>query len=118
MPLKSIKITAATVFITDIPVRLMRRHGSGDVALLARREGAELEIDVSDQGPGFSRDLAPRAFERFARGEVGVRGGAGLGLAIVHAIAEAHGGTATIVDGVSGGATVRLRIPLQDPEAR
>ena len=30
--LKQIKITALTVFVTDIPVRLMRRHGSGDVA--------------------------------------------------------------------------------------
>jgi signal transduction histidine kinase len=71
-----------------------------------------IEIDVSDQGPGFSADLAPHAFERFARdGGERARSGAGLGLAIVRAIAEAHGGTATIVDGATGGATVRLRFP-------
>jgi signal transduction histidine kinase len=89
------------------------RHGAGDIRMSARRDSEAVEIDVSDEGPGFAAELAPRAFERFARG-AGARtqGGAGLGLAIVRAIAEAHGGTATIVAGGNPGATVRLRIPL------
>ncbi len=89
------------------------RHGAGEVLLAARPHDGMLEIDVSDEGPGFSAELAPRAFERFARGG-GTRttSGAGLGLAIVRAIAEAHGGTAAIVDASSKGATMRLRIPL------
>jgi two-component system OmpR family sensor kinase len=51
-------------------------------------------------------------FERFTRGNgKDTRSGAGLGLAIVRAIADAHGATATIVSSDSAGATVRLRFP-------
>lgn len=86
------------------------RHGTGDIRLSARQDGEAIEIEVSDEGSGFSGQLATRAFERFARGD-GARsgGGAGLGLAIVRGIAEAHGGTATIVAAPERGGTVRLR---------
>jgi two-component system, OmpR family, sensor kinase len=88
------------------------RHGAGDVKIAARGDAEAVEIDVSDSGPGFPPDLQPSAFERFARGaEARSHGGAGLGLAIVRAIAEAHGGTATIVDSPAGSTTVRLRMP-------
>ncbi len=54
-------------------------------------------FSVHDDGPGFPPGLAEHAFERFARGDVartrGDQGGAGLGLALVHAIVTAHGGT-------------------------
>jgi two-component system, OmpR family, sensor kinase len=89
------------------------RHGGGEIRLSARRSQEEIEIDVSDQGPGFPAELEPRVFERFASGDgERTRSGAGLGLAIVRAIAEAHGATATVVDTSSVGATVRLRFPL------
>src|SRR5918999_1271253 len=79
--------------------------------LRARRSQADggVELEVADAGPGFDRDLADRAFERFARGDAArTRGGTGLGLAIVRAIAEAHGGRAEIVTGGGPGAAVRL----------
>ena len=88
------------------------RHGAGDIRLSAREQNGAVEIEVGDQGSGFPTELAPRAFERFARGGNTSTRGAGLGLAIVHTIAEAHGGSAEIVDGSSRGATIRLRIPL------
>ena len=88
------------------------RHGEGDVALSARQGPDGVEVDVSDQGPGFPPELESRAFERFARaGGERSRGGSGLGLAIVLAIAEAHEGTAAIVENGSRGATVRLCFP-------
>ena len=74
------------------------RHGEGEVVLGARREEGGVAIQVSDSGEGFPADLAARAFERFARGDQARTGsGAGLGLAIVRAVAEAHGGRAEIV---------------------
>jgi two-component system OmpR family sensor kinase len=87
------------------------RHGDGDVLLRARAATAGVELEVADEGPGFGDDIAGRAFERFTRGDVARRrGGAGLGLAIVRAIAEAHGGAVEIVPGP--GARVRVWIPV------
>jgi len=55
-----------------------------------------VRLTVEDDGPGIPRELKARVFERFVRG-AGDRGGSsGLGLSIVHAVAESHGGTVTI----------------------
>jgi signal transduction histidine kinase len=89
------------------------RHGAGTIQLAARRQNGTIVLDVSDEGAGFPPELRPHAFERFARADgARTRGGAGLGLAIVRAIAEAHGGTAEIYELDPNSATVRLRIPV------
>jgi two-component system, OmpR family, sensor kinase len=74
-------------------------------------------IEISDDGPGFEAAVLPRAFERFARangarpGPAGTSG-AGLGLAIVAALVDAHGGTVTADnESVLGGARVQVRLP-------
>jgi two-component system, OmpR family, sensor kinase len=89
------------------------RHGDGDVVLRAGAVDGGTTLEVSDSGAGFDPSLAESAFERFTRGDAArTRGGAGLGLAIVRAIAEAHGGSAEIV--ATAGATVRVRLPASD----
>jgi two-component system, OmpR family, sensor kinase len=83
------------------------RHAATTVVLTAERDGDAVALVVRDDGPGFPPGFAERAFDRFARAEGGT-GGAGLGLAIVAAIAEAHGGRATARTHPAGGAEVRL----------
>ena len=85
-----------------------------EVLLRAEMAGPELVIEVCDRGPGFPQSFLPHAFERFARPDLGRArgdGGAGLGLSIVQAIAQAHGGRAVAGNRDGGGAVVRLEIP-------
>ena len=92
------------------------RHGRGDVDVRASRQGSRLEVHVVDQGPGFSEDFLPVAFERFSREDQARTGeGAGLGLTLAKAIAELHGGTAHAANREGGGADAWLALPLDVP---
>ena len=86
-------------------------HGSSAVRLEAARDGDSVALRVSDEGDGFPPDFLPSAFERFSRADPArTTGGAGLGLAIVDAVARAHGGHVSAV-----GATVTLVLPAHQP---
>ncbi|MGO8685292.1 MAG: ATP-binding protein [Thermoleophilia bacterium] len=88
------------------------RYGSGDVRVAAAEDGAWVNVHVRDQGPGFPVEFIDRAFDRFTRGHAGGgQSGSGIGLAIVAAVASAHGGSATASNAASGGADVCLRLP-------
>jgi two-component system OmpR family sensor kinase len=88
------------------------RHGEGEVVLAAEASDGAVELHVRDEGPGFPEDLLPSAFERFTRGDPArTRGGAGLGLPIVAAIAAAHGGSAQALNRTEGGADVWIALP-------
>jgi two-component system, OmpR family, sensor kinase len=89
------------------------RHGAGAVHLGAKTANGHVEIHVRDDGGGFPPPFLGQAFERFTRPQTGRVGeGSGLGLSIVRAIAEAHGGTARAANGTGGGADVWLVLPL------
>jgi two-component system OmpR family sensor kinase len=77
-------------------------------------------LDVTDHGPGMSRDQARRVFERFYRADQArtrTTGGSGLGLAIVAALVAAQGGLASVRTTEGQGATFRISLPLA-PEAQ
>jgi len=84
------------------------------IVLAARASGPDLDIEVRDDGPGFPPAFLAHAFERFRRPDSGRSrddGGAGLGLAIVQAIAAAHGGAAVARNTPGGGVIVGLHLP-------
>ena len=83
---------------------------SGRVWIVVARDGADVLVDVEDDGPGVPAAERDRIFEGFVRLEP-VRGpGAGLGLAIARRVAREHGGDLTCVAGGRGGRFV-LRLP-------
>lgn len=103
------------------------------VVIRARRDGSEARVTITDTGPGIGPELRPAMFRRFHRrldravgtrtrtglGSAGSDGrgfapgsGSGLGLAIVHQICVAHGGSVELLDGPDGrGLTVLVRLP-------
>ena len=89
------------------------RHGQGTVQLRSRRvDGNAVELGVSDEGAGFPEEFRPRAFERFSRAEVHrTSPGSGLGLAVVAAIAAAHGGTVQAAPANGAGCAVWITLP-------
>ena len=83
----------------------------GTVRVTARRMNGIARLVVEDTGPGFRPDLLSRAFQPFTRGDAETAGstGAGLGLSIVRAVAEAHGGSA-VAENTPDGARVTLEV--------
>ncbi len=112
------EVQADSVVLAD-PLRLEQalgnlvenalRHGGPTIRLGLESRGDVVELHVRDDGPGFSREFLPRAFERFTRADSSRAGeGSGLGLAIVQAIAVAHGGVCGARNLPGGGADVWL----------
>jgi two-component system, OmpR family, sensor kinase len=93
-------------------VRAHTPAGTPASVLVARRAD-RIEIEVRDAGPGMQPDVQAHAFDRFYRGDPSRSsdsGGAGLGLSVVRAIAEAHGGSARLGE-TAAGTSVVVEIP-------
>ena len=94
-------------------------EAGGHIVLRAESEGdKELVISIIDDGIGIDAADLPHVFDRFYRTDQARDrriGGSGLGLAIARAIVEAHGGTIAVEsDGLGQGATVTIRLPLNE----
>ncbi len=87
------------------------------ISLGSAVRAATVVLWVADTGPGVRPEDVDVIFDRFSRGSAGGarehRAGAGLGLAIVRAIAEAHGGRATLDPGPGTGARFTVELPLR-----
>ena len=122
MPVKA-ALPAAPVLVRGSAAALARmignlvdnavKYGSeAEVSLHATAK--EGEILVEDRGPGIPAAERETIFEPFRRLEPSrsrARGGAGLGLAIAHRVAEGHGGSIVVEDRPGGGARFRVRLP-------
>jgi two-component system, OmpR family, sensor kinase len=84
-----------------------------------RRDAGDALVEVADDGPGMAPEDASRVFERFYRADssrVRDSGGAGLGLSIVSAVIDAHGGSVSVESEPGRGTTFRVRLPLAPSE--
>jgi len=85
-----------------------------NIGVKAHRAGADVEIDVIDDGPGMPEQQLEHIFERFTRGDAGETqrvGGTGLGLAISKSLIELHGGTIEADSTPGQGSIFRIRLP-------
>jgi len=88
----------------------------GTISVGVRRAGGDAALTVADTGEGIPPEDLPRVWDRFyradpARARQNGQGGLGLGLAIVHAIVRAHGGTTAITSTPGVGTTVTITLP-------
>jgi len=99
------------------------RHtpAGGEIILRASRADHRVRIAVRDTGPGISPEHVVHVFDRFykvdaSRAADGSPGGSGLGLSIVKAIVERHGGSITAANAPGGGALFEILLPAPPAE--
>lgn len=108
-----VHVTWAKRALRNLVANALRYGGGAEVAVL--REGREAVLRVTDDGPGIPEDRLAAMTEPFVRGEASRNretGGAGLGLTLARAIAEAHGGRLVLENRTEGGLSAELRLPL------
>jgi two-component system, OmpR family, sensor kinase len=126
-PQRSIEVSIEPATVTGDETRLRqvldnllanaRAHTPADttVSVELRSGDGHATLTVADHGPGLTEEQAARVFERFYRADSSrarASGGVGLGLSIVAAVTEAHGGTAEVRPTPGGGATFVITLPL------
>lgn len=90
----------------------------GEIRIMLRESGRQLELEIEDEGPGIAPDERARVFEPFYRGKDADSAGPGLGLAIVKEYVTNHQGKVDIIEARQDqhGARVRVQIPLTGKE--
>lgn len=104
-----------TQVFMNLVANAVRVAGSPDkvrLELEVRQDVGEVAALVIDQGPGIADDIKPRIFDKFYRGKEA--GSAGLGLTIAKQVVASHNGIIGVEDTEGGGATFRVRLPLQE----
>jgi PAS domain S-box-containing protein len=95
---------------------------AGQIRVAVRQTGANIQIEVSDTGPGIDPEFLPHVFERFRQADgstTRMHGGLGLGLAIVRHLVELHGGSIKAENRKDGeGAILTVTLPLPSGELR
>lgn len=106
-------LTRAVINLVDNAIRYGREGGRIDMALA--RDGGEAVIRATDDGEGLDEAALAHVFERFWRADSArSTQGTGIGLAIVHAAAKAHGGSAQALSAPGKGCSFIIRLPAED----
>jgi chemotaxis family two-component system sensor kinase Cph1 len=84
----------------------------GAIELSARKQETQVEISVTDNGPGISKQTQERIFEKFSQLKMNDRRGLGLGLFIAKWIIDAHKGHIWVTSNVGKGSTFSFTLPL------
>ena len=126
-PFRGVVTNADTVFVDADPTRVTQiirnllsnavshTKAGQPISVRVRRENSHAIVSVSDRGAGIPHDELERIFERFYRVDESRergRGGAGLGLAIVRALVELHGGRVWAESAPGEGATFTFTLPV------
>ncbi len=102
------------VVVRNVLGNAFRHTRSGSVDMRLDRVHEDWRLVVADTGEGIAAAHLPRVFDRFYRADAArspERGGAGLGLAVVRAVVERHGGRVAIASVVGRGTTVTVTLP-------
>lgn len=102
------------VFVNLIENAVNHTPPGTPVEITAEAADGHVRVEVRDRGPGLPPGSETRIFEKFVRGAADGSRGAGLGLAICHAVVAAHGGTITAENRPGGGAVFRVRLPARE----
>ena len=91
------------------------KYGAGKpIRVTVRQHGGEVLLEVRDHGPGIPEAELGRIFQRFERAtSIRNYGGLGLGLYLIQAIVEAHGGSVAAENAADGGARFKVTLPLR-----
>ena len=111
------RLTEAVLQLAENAVRYA--GPSAEIGIGSAVEADDVRFWVRDGGVGIAPAEHGRIFDRFHRGKTSRRTeGAGLGLSIVRAIAEAHGGVATVASAPGRGSTFTIVVPISGPAGR
>ena len=102
----------AQLFLNVLDNAVKHSPRGATVQVRGERDDGAVVVRVRDAGSGLPQGAQTRLFQRFYRGDNAQRDGAGLGLAIAQAIAQAHGGTIRASNVEGGGAEFAIRLPL------
>lgn len=83
----------------------------GTIRVSVQPEAGEVRLSVSDTGAGIAPEIVPHIFERYRQADTKRRRGVGLGLSIVKAIVDAHGGRVWVQTAVGAGSTFHVALP-------
>ena len=112
--------TAIRQIVLNLLSNAIKFTAKGQVQLAANVQGSALTIEVADTGCGIPDAMLPRMFLPFERADntfSAAEGGTGLGLALIHRLTEAHGGTCDVESAPGLGTRFRIVMPIVSGES-